>query len=226
MNVHHYPLIIPLIRSAIFWVTTWHFVGKQIGPKKIQLGGGNSNICLFSPRSFGEVIQFDLRICFKLGWFNHQLGIILPSYTRDYDHKPVYQDPSQKDSLGGGNSNIFVFSPRTLGKMNPFWRAYFSDGLVQPPTSLHRPPVFWGPFETPTLQLQYIRRALHLLNKGPFRKVYSYYWYMFTAFVYGKPQCLGGGRSLPPVALGVPGRKWMDQRLRSVGYFKPNILHV
>ena len=28
----------------------------------------------------------------------------------------------------------FLFSPRKLGKMNPFWRAYFSDGLVQPPT--------------------------------------------------------------------------------------------
>ena len=37
--------------------------------------------------------------------------------------------------LGGGNSNIFLFSARTLGKMNPFWRAYFSNGLVQPPTS-------------------------------------------------------------------------------------------
>ena len=29
-------------------------------------------------------------------------------------------------------SNMF-FHPRTLGKMNPFWRAYFSDGL-KPPT--------------------------------------------------------------------------------------------
>ena len=27
-----------------------------------------------------------------------------------------------------------LFSPRTLGKMNPFWRAYFSKRLVQPPT--------------------------------------------------------------------------------------------
>ena len=30
-------------------------------------------------------------------------------------------------------SNIFIFT-RKLGKMNPFWRAYFSKGLVQPPT--------------------------------------------------------------------------------------------
>ena len=45
--------------------------------------------------------------------------------------------------LGGGNSNIFWnFHPGSLGKMNPFWRAYFSDGLVQPPTSL----IFWAAF--------------------------------------------------------------------------------
>ncbi len=36
--------------------------------------------------------------------------------------------------LGGGFKH-FLFSPRKLGKMNPFWRAYFSNGLVQPPTS-------------------------------------------------------------------------------------------
>ena len=29
----------------------------------------------------------------------------------------------------------FLCSPLILGKMNPFWRAYFSKGLVQPPTS-------------------------------------------------------------------------------------------
>ena len=26
---------------------------------------------------------------------------------------------------------LWEFSPRNLGKMNPFWRAYFSDGLVK-----------------------------------------------------------------------------------------------
>ena len=30
---------------------------------------------------------------------------------------------------------VFICSSRKLGKMNPFWRTYFSDGgLVQPPT--------------------------------------------------------------------------------------------
>ena len=32
-------------------------------------------------------------------------------------------------------SNMFYVHPRKLGKMNPVLRAYFSNGLVQPPTS-------------------------------------------------------------------------------------------
>ena len=34
--------------------------------------------------------------------------------------------------LGGGNSNIFYFHPDPWGN-DPIWRAYFSNGLVQPP---------------------------------------------------------------------------------------------
>ena len=38
--------------------------------------------------------------------------------------------------LGGGNSNIFYVHPESLAKIfHPFWQAYFSKGLVQPPTS-------------------------------------------------------------------------------------------
>ena len=33
-----------------------------------------------------------------------------------------------------GGFKYFLFSPRKLGKMNPFWRSYFSNGL-KPPTS-------------------------------------------------------------------------------------------
>ena len=37
--------------------------------------------------------------------------------------------------LGGGNSNIFWnFYSGSLGIHDPIWRAYFSNGLVQPPT--------------------------------------------------------------------------------------------
>ena len=39
------------------------------------------------------------------------------------------------DFLGGGNSNIFfIFTPDPWGD-DGFWRTYFSNGLIQPPTS-------------------------------------------------------------------------------------------
>ena len=34
--------------------------------------------------------------------------------------------------LGGGNSKIFLCSPRKLGKMNPFWLIFFKG--LEPPT--------------------------------------------------------------------------------------------
>ena len=37
--------------------------------------------------------------------------------------------------LGGGNSNIFHFHPRKLGKISNLTYLYFSNGLVQPPAS-------------------------------------------------------------------------------------------
>ena len=37
-------------------------------------------------------------------------------------------DETGRLSFLGGGFKYFLFSPRTLGKMNPFWRAYFSDG--------------------------------------------------------------------------------------------------
>ena len=50
-------------------------------------------------------------------------------------------------------SNIFYFHPN-LGKMNPFWRAYFSDGLVQPPTSQSRGSIFCWEKTTPKKPLR------------------------------------------------------------------------
>ena len=44
--------------------------------------------------------------------------------------------------LGGGNSNIFYVHPENWGRF-PFWRSYFSKGLVQPPTRLLLLIGFW-----------------------------------------------------------------------------------
>ena len=65
-------------------------------------------------------------------------------------HHPIWKRGNhlnQTPPLGGDNSNIFLFSPRSLGTWWKIWRAYFSDVLVQPPT----PPMFlkasspWNP---------------------------------------------------------------------------------
>ena len=48
-----------------------------------------------------------------------------------------WQKVWERPWLGGGNSNSFhLCSPGKLGKMKPFWQAYVSNGLVQPPTRL------------------------------------------------------------------------------------------
>ena len=48
------------------------------------------------------------------------LGAVRPSTS-----SPAPQMPAAYVFLGGGNSNIFLFSPRKLGKMNPFWLIFF-----------------------------------------------------------------------------------------------------
>ena len=47
-----------------------------------------------------------------------------------------YKRKNESSLLGGETSNIFDVLPRNLGKMNPCWRAYFSDGFESPPTRL------------------------------------------------------------------------------------------
>ena len=50
---------------------------------------------------------------------------------------PVFQGEPKSEPHNnnpGCGFTIFFFIPK-IGKMNPFWRAYFSDGLVQPPPS-------------------------------------------------------------------------------------------
>ena len=43
--------------------------------------------------------------------------------------------PNASINLGGGFKD-FLFSTQKLGKISEIWRAYFSDGLVQPPTRI------------------------------------------------------------------------------------------
>ena len=59
-------------------------------------------------------------------------------------------------------------SPWKLGKMNPFWRAYFSKGLVQPPTSNSSIATYlvWGPLGLGPIQfLMEMRVGWWLIGK-------------------------------------------------------------
>ncbi len=69
--------------------------------------------------------------------------------------------------LGGGNSNISYFHPENWGRF-PIWRAYFSNGLVQPPTSIWHDPrhpkssshTWWGSvWKEPPLKAFHLRRC-------------------------------------------------------------------
>ena len=66
--LNHQPHIHLISRGYLLGISS--FKNKE---SLILLGGGFKD-CLFSPRFFWEMIQFDEHIFFKSnGWFNHQL---------------------------------------------------------------------------------------------------------------------------------------------------------
>jgi len=67
-------------------------------------------------------------------------------------------------SILGGGFNHFLCSPLKLGKMNPIWRAYFSDGLVQPPTSYSMHQKFSRGFDCASWRLQAVPLAKDCFN--------------------------------------------------------------
>ena len=63
-----------------------------------------------------------------------QLKYFSPLYAGQHLPKQGLNSNQKKEVpgiLGGGNSKFFQFSPLLREMMNPFWRAYFSDGLVK-----------------------------------------------------------------------------------------------
>ena len=76
------------------------------------------------------------------------------------------EDP--KEHLGGGNSKKLYFH-LYLGKIPHFWRLYFSDGLVQPPTRTLIFDKHWGIHrfsETPESTLGFPQKRNKSLNAG------------------------------------------------------------
>ena len=72
--------------------------------------------------------------CFLYNWsygfWPMKRGDWMASATVTINKERQSHDLKQFIPLAGGFTH-FWFSPRNFGKMNPFWRAYFSDGLVK-----------------------------------------------------------------------------------------------
>ena len=92
---------------------------------------------MFIPDFWGFMIQFDDHI-FQMGWFNHQLDgstnllfeVQLPRWLCSrWECLEVGRSKTYRIVLGGF---LFWFP---FGEDFPCWGIFFSDGLVQPPTS-------------------------------------------------------------------------------------------
>ena len=87
---------------------------------------------------------------------------------------------SLKPYLGGGFIHIFYFHPDPWGK-DPIWRAYFSNGLVQPPTSY----VFLNLLHFGTSSTLFSRRYFIAI----FTRLNAYMLHFIRAIYMGCPSC-------------------------------------
>ena len=67
-------------------------------------------------------------------WVRNKTNVIgrIPKGNEKVFRPSILRCENVMIALLGGGFKYSLFSPRTLGKMNPFRGAYFSDGLVQP----------------------------------------------------------------------------------------------
>ena len=83
-----------------------------------------------------------------LVWSNEEFGVVPSPWSLDIlmaclkviqvvEKKPLRNDMKWRSRLWHFTYFLY-FYPETWGK-DPIWRAYFSDGLVQPPTSIRWP---------------------------------------------------------------------------------------
>ena len=152
-------------KKHCFLTRSNHFWEKMLGgvPKIFRYTD------VFANHAYIEEANRSIRRCFAQ---------VLPQPNGEQRH----EGSCNHQELGGGLVHMFLFSPRKLGKMNPFWRAYFSKGLVQPPPLLNlldlnwrvsctlqgcfRGP--WGPFLTSS--------RIHTAGKKV--RILNHFWYL------------------------------------------------
>ena len=107
----------PPIRLSIIQCMTFH-VRKKGHDIKIY---ASKRLGSISRCSSGWLVRF-----YNNWGLYYRVYRVYREYNYDYNYNLGY--------ITGGNSNIFYFHPEPWGN-DPTWRAYFSNGLVQPPTS-------------------------------------------------------------------------------------------
>ena len=156
---------------------------------------------------------------------HHEVIPIFPEKKKSKRHRDdqsssivcfnVFCDDSVHEVICVAVSNICYFH-HYLGKMNPFWRAYFSIELVQPPTSylfalLTICKVFWIGESALWDELGSVSIAATIQSR-PFSRVFS-----------GSPQIMGPLEmvSFPyelPISLGIRTWEWYGN---SMGNYIP-----
>ena len=99
-----------------------------------------SKLFYFHPL-FGEMIQFDLRIFFKLGWFNHQLGTCSKNGRRCWI-QPLRNPFGPLGLRPLPQTEVCAISLRGADKRARHLRCYSADGALWTGTR-GGPPVSW-----------------------------------------------------------------------------------
>ena len=109
---------------------------------------------IFTPK-FGEMMLFDVRIFFQMGWFNHQLGNHYPAHPLNRGHPGKTLQNSVVDSVGFGD---FPPKPWKIRSSDVFrwvgmswigndeagnWQDYFETFHIIS-QGVHVPPLFGG----------------------------------------------------------------------------------
>ena len=105
-------------------------------------------------------------------------------------------------------SNIYYICPY-LGKMNPFWRSYFSNGLVQPPTNYSEIAVDYSPEKLTLFEPQ--SREGWSFRWSPFiwKKTVKISRPIFTIFTIEFPGCFVSRFGLSVVCVVGPSMGWV-----------------
>ncbi len=103
---------------------SWGYRGTHGGPGWLAINTCRSlSACSMF---FSEAQQVHRFLFLSWGMLEREMYIAVPNYSKAYQKVLLFESLRKtKKNLGGGNSNMWNFLPRSLGRMNPFWLIFF-----------------------------------------------------------------------------------------------------